>query len=177
MTIVKERSEDYKQNMNIGNSFNTNNSGVLVIESYAGNGKYGVRFLATDYCTVSALDKIKAGKVKDKLKPSVSNVGYIGDGKYSCKSHNEIYSRWRHMLARCYSVHYSGYEGCTVCERWHNFQNFAEDFYSLPGFKNDFKYLDLDKDTRIAGNKLYSPDTCCLIPHRVNFNYAVGRGI
>lgn len=28
--------------------------------------------------------------------------------------------------------------------------------------------LELDKDIKVIGNKIYSPDTCLLLPHRLN---------
>ena len=42
---------------------------------------------------------------------------------------------------------------------------FAKWFYS-ERFRI-FKY-ELDKDILIKGNKIYSPETCCLVPHSIN---------
>ncbi len=75
------------------------------------------------------------------------------------------------MLERCYSEKYKednkAYYGiATVCEEWKCFQKFAE-------WYNDNKYevdgrLHLDKDILLRGNKIYSPDTCLLVPQRIN---------
>ena len=52
---------------------------------------------------------------------------------------------------------------CTVDERWHNFQNFAEWYYD-----NYIEGYHLDKDILFKGNKIYSPETCCFVPQEIN---------
>ena len=161
--------------LKLGERFLTNFSGELQIIGFE-DGKYKVRFFKTGYITSAKCNKIKLGKVKDKLLPRVYGIGFIGEGLYNAKTHRKIYERWKKMLARCYSGNFPEYAGITVCERWFNFQNFAYDFFNLPGYQEDIKGLDLDKDMRVKGNKIYSPDTCQLIPHSINFSYAV-RGV
>ena len=58
------------------------------------------------------------------------------------------------------------YIGCKVCEEWLNFQNFARWIYDN---KYECDDLELDKDLLIKGNKIYSPNTCCLLPHEINY--------
>ena len=39
--------------------------------------------------------------------------------------------------------------------------------------------MDLDKDILFKGNKIYSPETCCIVPHSINtliLNCAKNRG-
>ena len=81
----------------------------------------------------------------------------------------KVYQSWYHMLRRCYSEafhkRYPTYIGCTVCERWLTLSNFAEDIKSLPNYD---RYISgecsfLDKDIRVPGNKVYSPDTCMFV--------------
>jgi hypothetical protein len=75
------------------------------------------------------------------------------------------------MLARCYSEKFHEkqptYIGCTVCEEWHNFQNYAkwydENYYEVDGYK-----MNLDKDILVKGNKIYSPETCVFVPDFIN---------
>lgn len=67
------------------------------------------------------------------------------------------------MLERCYgnsdlSIKYYSDKGVFVCQEWHNFQNFAEWFYS--NAPKDIENFDLDKDITFDGNKMYSPETC-----------------
>lgn len=65
-------------------------------------------------------------------------------------------SVWGHMHDRCYKPKAAGYHrygalGITVCERWHNFENFCADMGPRP----EGKSID-----RIDGTKGYSPDNC-----------------
>ena len=53
------------------------------------------------------------------------------------------------------------YIGCTVCELWHNFQNFAE-WYD-ENYSAGMEGYHLDKDIKIKGNKVYSPSTCMFV--------------
>lgn len=36
------------------------------------------------------------------------------------------YRRWFDMLTRCYKSGATAYAGCTVCRKWHDFQEFAD---------------------------------------------------
>lgn len=90
------------------------------------------------------------------------------DGSASKESYT-----WNHMLERCYSEKYKQahktYESCTVDERFHHFQYFAEWCNSQVGFVN--KGWHLDKDILVKGNKIYSPDICVFVPQEVNVFY------
>ena len=55
------------------------------------------------------------------------------------------------------------YKDVTVCEEWHNFQNFAKWFED-----NYVEGFELDKDILVKGNKIYSPETCCFVPKEIN---------
>ena len=75
------------------------------------------------------------------------------------------------MIHRCYDPYYINehltYIDCYVCEEWHNFQVFAKWFYeNYYEIKNE--KMNLDKDILIKGNKLYSPETCLIVPERIN---------
>jgi hypothetical protein len=75
------------------------------------------------------------------------------------------------MLQRCYSKKYQEkeptYVGCTVCDEWLNFQNFAkwydENYYEVEGEK-----MQLDKDILTKGNKIYNPENCIFVSQRIN---------
>lgn len=71
------------------------------------------------------------------------------------------------MLSRCYSAGKSqkwpSYDGCSVCDEWLIFSNFRKWF--------DENYVEgyaLDKDIITKGNRMYSPETCCFVPARIN---------
>ena len=99
-------------------------------------------------------------------------VGYIGEGKYSRKTHLKIYKRWQKMLQRCYDPYYINkfptYIYCIVCEEWHNFQNFAS-WYEENYYECNDERMELDKDILVKNNKIYSPSTCIFVPQRINY--------
>ena len=116
----------------------------------------------------------KDGNVKCPYEPRSYNIGYIGEGIYKAKENGKdtkMYIVWHEMLKRCYSEKYhkknNTYEGCEVCDEWHNFQNFAEwyeeNYYEIPG-----EVMALDKDILVKGNKIYSPNTCIFVPQSIN---------
>lgn len=78
-----------------------------------------------------------------------------------------FYSKWKDMLMRCYSDKYKEkhptYEGCTVCEDWLIFSKFK---YWME--RQDWEGKHLDKDILVEGNKIYSPETCIFVDHRIN---------
>lgn len=91
------------------------------------------------------------------------------------------YKRWLLMLTRCYSdsfhKKYPTYKGCEVCDEWLKFSN-----YKMWFDKNYAKGYQLDKDILVKGNKVYSPDTCCFVPQRINSlftkpNKSIRKGI
>ena len=171
-------SDAYDFKYDIGKKF-LNNKGLemVIIEKY-NDTKVRVRFTQSGYETYADISSINKGDVKDKYQPSVSNIGYIGDFDGNVKFMKE-YQRWRGMLERCYnqsSKHYNSYggKGVTVCERWLNFTNFFNDIHHLPGYDH-YKFqngeLELDKDLKQFNQtecKVYSPETCVLIPKNVN---------
>lgn len=85
------------------------------------------------------------------------------------------YEKWSSMFKRCYSesIHKNRptYIGCFVCEEWKYYKNFYEWMHSQSNFEIlEFigeKYH-LDKDIILKNNKIYSPNTCELVPHIVN---------
>lgn len=103
-----------------------------------------------------------------------SDKGYLGEG--DCKTSingntTKEYSAWKFMMKRCYDKDYKinrpTYDDCSVCEEWHNFQNFAK-WYKENYYEVDNKKMHVDKDILVKGNKIYSPDTCCIVPNNIN---------
>ncbi len=137
-----------------------------------------VKFTSTGTIETTTQAGIMKGYFKDRARPSVAGVGYIGVGIYNSSDHNKHYKVWQMMLHRCYDEKVQEklptYQGCSVAEEWHNFQNFAEWFD-----KNYLEDWELDKDLLIKGNKVYSAQTCCFIPHEINIllsNNKANRG-
>lgn len=98
-------------------------------------------------------------------------LGFIGVGEYNSKDHKVAYAKWRAMLQRCINPmadkSTESYVECEVCNEWMNFQNFAKWYYENEYPCNN-EPLCVDKDILIHGNKIYSPDTCILVPQRIN---------
>ena len=115
----------------------------------------------------------KSGNVKNPYDVSVLGKGYVGDGKYltrNSKGKRTVeYSVWTSMMDRCYGKRerYPAYIDCEVCEEWLNYQNFAK-WYKENYYPLGTERMHLDKDILVKGNRLYSPETCLIIPQRVN---------
>ena len=156
----------------------TNNIGLCyeVIEYFSATKRTGgvkIKFDISGYEGIYSATEVRAGEVKDHCSPTVCGVGYFGVGEFIC-SLNGIKTReyllWHNMLKRCYEDNHPTYDEKYVIEDWHNFQNFAKWCHSEEGFnlKSNGKYYNLDKDLLYPNNKVYSPDTCCFIPHSLN---------
>lgn len=123
--------------------------------------------------------KLKTGNWKNPNEPTVCGVGYIGQGEFksSIKGKPSVgYTKWNRMLSRCYlktdaQYPFYGGSGVTVCDEWHNYQNFAKWFYeNYNVFNND---VVLDKDIRYPESFkgfCYCPRYCCLVSSRVNLH-------
>lgn len=89
-------------------------------------------------------------------------------------NYSRAYSLWKGINTRCLSggkFQQSGptYAGCS--NGFSDFQAFAEWATGQPGyFEVDHQMMpfQLDKDILCPGNKIYSADTCCFVPRRLN---------
>ena len=98
--------------------------------------------------------------------------GIYTKGKYSSKEdgkQSHVYGIWKGIIERCYSerslLKNPTYIGCVVCDEWLHFQTFAKWLMS-----NEFQGLGyhIDKDILSINSKIYSPDTCVLVPAEIN---------
>ena len=84
--------------------------------------------------------------------------------------HTKLYTLWKNMLARCYSKtmneHRPTYIGCSVEGDFIYFQKFAA-WYDSQSTDKTVDYQ-LDKDLISKGNKVYSENTCLLVPRKIN---------
>lgn len=126
------------------------------------------------YKIQSAMKEFKNGSISNPYDKSVYGVGYLGIGEYKVsenKVFNIRYKHWNSMLLRCYDEKYHNkkisYKGCTVCDEWLNYQNFAkwydENYYEVGNEK-----MHLDKDILHKNNKVYSPNNCIFVPEHIN---------
>lgn len=168
------------QDMIAGTRHQTKNFGELEVVEYVDAKKVHVRFIDTGYERVVQSKHLRNGYAKDILKPSLFGVGFIGSGGYSTQINGErskAYTTWYSMLSRCYSKRTQKrqptYVGCLVCPEWHNFQNFAEWFED--NYPTDGVDYQLDKDIKVKGNKVYSPETCLFVTSTENNIAANGK--
>lgn len=140
----------------------------MIITRYKNYHDCDIYFPKYDYTLYNTgFDKFLEGVVKCPFDISVYGKGYLG----TTEVNKEIYTKWRDMLERCYSElfhkKHPTYEKCIVCDDWLNFSNFQEwyknNYYEIEGEK-----VSLDKDLLMKGNKIYSPNTCCFLPQRLN---------
>lgn len=140
----------------------------MIITEYFGCKNITIQFEDNVILKNKRLDLFIEGRVLNPMLPTVTNIGFLGIGKYSCKDNPLSYQCWSSMLKRCYGDN-SGrcYENCTVHKDWHNFQNFAKWFEE--NFKPEFmQKWHLDKDLLVRENKIYSSETCCFAPAQLN---------
>ncbi|PHS02412.1 MAG: hypothetical protein COA78_21060 [Blastopirellula sp.] len=156
--------------------YTSKNNGRCKVLEYIDSSNVVVEFLDTGYICTSEAASVKKGLVKDRLKPNVCGVGFVGVGGYDAaykRVPTKPYVTWKSMLERCYGnvqKRCPTYKGVTVCNEWHNFQVFAQWF-------ND-NYIDgfqLDKDIKTEGNKIYSPSTCLFVSRKDNSIKAVAK--
>lgn len=158
----------------IGKEFETNSCGKCFVIDYKGCQNVVVMFYEPMVAVKCTMGNLKRGQVSNPFYPSLYGVGYFGVGKYKF-SRDRAYNSWRDMLRRCYcpniTIKNASYKEATVCKEWFNFQNYAKWFYSqkFSEYKDgDGKAYSLDKDILVKGNKVYSPETCCFVPSKLN---------
>lgn len=108
--------------------------------------------------------------------PTICGVGIVGN-KYPIfknNKHTKEYQAWHNMINRCFyekiKEEHPTYKNVTCSEEWLLFENFYEWLHLQENFDkwyNEDKWC-LDKDILVKGNKIYSPNTCCLVPQNVN---------
>ena len=156
----------------IGKVCKSKSSGDFKILKYNNKTNVEVQFLKTRFEMTVELGHIKSGSVKDPYSPSVFGVGITGT-KYQPTINGVItkeYKLWQSMLKRCYSDAYQKkrptYEGCEVSENFKSYEYFYEWCHKQVGFYN--QGWNLDKDSLVKGNKVYSESTCVFLPVEIN---------
>ena len=159
----------------VGEKHITNEGCEIEIIEYISAANITIRFKSGIILNNRTYQNIKKGQIKNPNIKNICEVGYFGVGRYGTKQHRKLYVVWTNMIRRCYDEEVREkcptYKDVTVCEEWHNFQNFAEWCYSQKFFNvTDFngEPYELDKDILVRGNKTYSPETCCFVPKAIN---------
>lgn len=149
-----------------GDIFHSNNCGKFEVIQKTGKTKYIVRFISTGHEKEVHVSNIRSGHIKDPYHPWLFSVGYLGGEIQDKRS----YTKWRGMLDRCYNIdsqRYSTYgaAGVRVCYNWHNYQSFHEWWLKNVGEHPEWH---IDKDLKSPDVKLYSPETCIMVPPALN---------
>ena len=151
---------NFGNKMTIIEYYNNKNSTIQFDNGYISYNKKYIDFLR--------------GKIKSPYDKSVYNIGYLGEGRFETTADNKPtiqYLYWKYMLMRCYDGEMikkePTYIGCTVCDDWLNFQNFAE-WFDQNYYEIENERMCLDKDILVKRNKIYSPQNCVFVPIRIN---------
>lgn len=124
----------------------------------------------------TSYNHILSGEVKNPYYHSVYGVGITGN-KYPTKIDGKRTKEcvaWYAMIRRCFDEKIKDknptYKDVTCCDEWLLYDNFYEWLHSQENFNKwyDNDGWNVDKDILVKGNKIYSPETCCLVPHNVN---------
>lgn len=167
---------------------------ILISKNHIGelsSTRFGTKMEVIDqldsiYVVVKFLDEFEAtkkipygcfkkGTVLNPYDKVAWGVGYLGEGPFlTCegrKSPIMAYGVWKNILMRCYPerMRYKAptYVGCTVCDEWLNYQNFAkwftDNYYEIGEGR-----MHVDKDILFKNNRVYAPDKCLIVPQRIN---------
>lgn len=161
----------FRNDISIGASFENRLGEEVIIESFSSCRSIFIRWAGGNVSKTSS-HQLRHGSFKNPTSPSVYGIGFLGDGPYRPKGAEGVtreYSAWSGMLQRSYDekIHerHPTYKDVEVCESWHNFQVFAE-WYTRQLPSNFSATWHLDKD--LKRSKIYSPETCVLIPGEIN---------
>ena len=168
------------------NTKNTNRIGEIGTDKYGTQAKI-IKYKNCHHITIEYQDKYKHRQditYQSFLKHSFANPYHpivYERGIIGCKypmtingNNTKEYNTWSNMLERCYSKEFKKdkptYEDACCCDEWLYYPNFYEWLHSQENFDKwiSLRFSSLDKDILVKGNKLYSPNTCCLVPHYVN---------
>lgn len=172
-TIKHPKIKTYNYNDRTGEKRIMNCGMEATIINYDTNRNISVKFEDGTVLHNIYYENYKNGKVENPNIPTLFNRGYIGIGKYKGTINGKqtsCYRSWVNMFHRCYNEKFhkknKTYIDCEVDERFYCFQDFAKWYYDNTW--GDIDSFDVDKDILVKGNKLYSPETCCLVDDRLN---------
>ena len=147
--------------------------------------KCGGEQIILDQIRDAQLEGLLDRRVADSCKKRIRNViNSQNDGSYyrvkicgvgfipstlKGKEHRSIraFISWKNMIRRIYNGYgrfAKCYENCVICEEWLDYGVFKNWYENQRGC--GLKY-ELDKDL-LGNGKLYSPETCCLLPRELN---------
>ena len=178
--IIEERNNRVSRPIQIidqkkfheGSIYNTKFGGPLIVLEYIDKFNVKIKFLdQAGYETIANIDNILAGNVKNPFRLNRYG-GYYGTGPYTSVKYMHVYKVWEGVLKRTNTIYNTQdcYSNVIICEEWRNFQNFADWYVKYVSILNPKYKYQIDKDILQWNQeyKIYSPQTCCLIPDELN---------
>ena len=163
----------------LGKTFSSNNFGDFIVVDYVNSTRVKIKFINTEHEMFARVGDILNGQVKDKSCKTVYGVGVVG-AKYPSTINGvrtKEYVLWTHMLQRCYSDSFKKknptYIDCTCSENFKSYEYFYEWCHKQIGF-SEYSF-EIDKDLLVKGNKVYSENTCILLPKEINSALSVKK--
>lgn len=185
---IELREKNTSQRIPTGSKWKTKDYGTVTvigqvnIKISGGYSRFLVEFEDGKRIITTTTSITKRCNIKNPWQPTVYGVGFIGRGSAISHIVSDVtreYNLWMHMLCRCYSGKFETYKDCTVDVRWHNYQNFYHDIKVIYGYNRWFlnkEKMQIDKDIKIPGNKIYSVDTCLFVTAKENAGESNVRG-
>lgn len=165
------RVDEYRKDR-IGLKFMHPKYGEYKIVTYVNANCVDVKFKDTGSTHRTTYHNSLRGEVMDCMQPTVCGVGIKGSLKtreYGLRV--KSYTVWVGMISRCYNEGrhktHPTYIGCSVCDEWLYYPNFKVWFDD-----NYIEGYELDKDIKVKGNKIYSPETCMFVSKAENLKQA-----
>lgn len=113
--------------------------------------------------------------IKDYATEKFCGVGYaIGTISQPINKDTPAFKQWRGILGRCYSPGRPRcYNIASVCAEWHCFNNFERWYNEEKELLMDSLFIHpfdvcVDKDLFGNNRKIYSSETCCILPRAIN---------
>lgn len=164
-----------KKKDRIGLENKNNNNELMKIVEYNNSSDIVVEFQDSYKAKVHTKWEhfYKDKSVKNPYHAGVFNVGIVGN-KIDYKKTKYEYQKWHDILRRCYDPKYHenkpSYINCELCDNWRLYENFYKWIVSQENYQKlkEINDCTIDKDILYKGNKIYSPNTCCLVPKHVN---------
>lgn len=163
----------YKKSERVGERNKNRRGTEMILIEYIRKDNIIVEFQDEHKCKIkTSYQSFKLGCVNNPYDKILFGIGYIGEGKYNYTYDRKIYNTWYNMILRCYDPYSLNnrnitYRDCIVDKRFHCLQDFGkwfeENYYSIPN-----EIMCIDKDILFKGNKIYSPDTCVIVPQTIN---------
>jgi hypothetical protein len=160
--------------------FENNQGCKMQVIKYDGVRNVTVKFLDEhQYECDTKWQHVKDGNIINPFAPTVIGIGIVGT-EYNIKNESNNknireYVVWKAMLERCFDnkkkEENPAYQDVTCCKEWLYFPNFYKWLHSQENFDKwtgKCKEFNIDKDIIKKGNKIYSPENCCLVPWYVN---------